>query len=316
MRRFFTSVSVMLLSVAMMSGSGQGRGRQNYNTGSNTSSSQNRSSSPARPSSNSGRPSTPSRPSNHGNDNNRPSNPGNNNGRPSNHGNNGNRPSYPGNNNGRPSNPGNNYNHRPPTHNGYHNPGHNHGYRPNSGRPAPVNPHYGHPTPPPTWGYRPYLPAYRPWSRPTPPPSFRPYAGCPVITSILGVTLGAALDFSLNYWLNSGYSIAGYGSNAIYLSNVALYNYSWPAATMYYNNGTLAGSEFIYSSPAYDMTRYNMLYNQLVRQYGYPVSTQNQNGTISATWWGNNNGYITLSFYNDYAYNGTYRYYTSLSIGN
>lgn len=161
------------------------------------------------------------------------------------------------------------------------------------------------------------MPYNRPWRRPTPPPSWRPYYGCPTFNSILGVTLGTALNLSLDYLFNSGYSIMGYGNNQIYLSNVPVYNYSWPSATLYYGTGGgLQGSEFVYSSPGYDISRYNALYSQLVRQYGYPVSVQNTYGGVTATWWGYNNGYITLSFFNDTAFNGTSRYYTTLSIGN
>lgn len=169
----------------------------------------------------------------------------------------------------------------------------------------------------PDKGYRPYMPYNRPWRRPTPPPSWRPYYGCPTFSSILGVTLGTALNLSLDYLFNSGYSIMGYGNNQVYLSNVPVYNYTWPSATLYYGTGGgLQGSEFVYSSPGYDISRYNALYSQLVRQYGYPVSVQDTYGGVTATWWGYNNGYITLSFFNDTAFNGTSRYYTTLSIGN
>lgn len=129
--------------------------------------------------------------------------------------------------------------------------------------------------------------------------------------------MGTALNLSLDYLFNSGYSIMGYGNNQVYLSNVPVYNYTWPSATLYYGTGGgLQGSEFVYSSPGYDISRYNALYSQLVRQYGYPVSVQDTYGGVTATWWGYNNGYITLSFFNDMAFNGTSRYHTTLSIGN
>ncbi len=131
------------------------------------------------------------------------------------------------------------------------------------------------------------------------------------------MTLGATINYSINYLLNGGYTVAGYGTDAIYLNNVTMYNYMWPQATMHYENGRLVGTEFVYSTLGYDMSRYNMLYSSLSGQYGYPVSIQNSgNGSVSATWWGYNNGYITLSYYNDYAYNGSNRYYTTLSVGN
>lgn len=309
MKRFFSYVSIFLLSGMLITTTGQGRGRQNYNRPSSTTQS-----TPNRPSAPSSRPgnSGNNRPGNR--PDNRPDNrPGN---RP------GNRPdNRPGNNhrpdnrpNHRPDNrpdnrPGNN--HRPdyrPDH-GYR-PGP--GYRP--GRPMPPAPPAVRPHPRPP--YRPYAPAYRPWSRPVPPPAFRPYRGCPVISTIFGITLGATLDYSLNYLLNGGYTVAGYGNDVIYLNNVNQYNYMWPQATMHYVNGNLSGTELVFSSAAYDMSRYNLLYNSFVNQYGYPVSTQNNNGGVSATWWGYNNGYITLSFFGDYANNGAYRYYTTVSYGN
>ena len=189
------------------------------------------------------------------------------------------------------------------------------GYRPGGNTPPPQSHRPGghHHS-----GHRPG--GYRPggnYTRPTPPPSWRPYYGCPTFSSILGVTLGTALNLSLDYLFNSGYSIMGYGNNQVYLSNVPVYNYTWPSATLYYGTGGgLQGSEFVYSSPGYDISRYNALYSQLVRQYGYPVSVQDTYGGVTATWWGYNNGYITLSFFNDMAFNGTSRYYTTLSIGN
>jgi hypothetical protein len=96
-----------------------------------------------------------------------------------------------------------------------------------------------------------------------------------------------------------------------------MFNYTWTNGTMYYNNGNLQSSEFIYSTSGYDRTRYNQVYSTLVSQYGYPVTVQNNgNNNISCTWWGYNNDYITLSFFKDTAYNGTSRYYTTLTVGN
>ena len=328
MKRLITLVSVILLSTTLVCSTGQSRGRNNSSTRPPTTSAPQ-----TRPGNMGGSSSTGSRTGNSS----RPNNgyrPGGNNNRPDN--------GYrPGGNNSRPDNgyrPGSN-NSRPD--NGYRPGGNNrpdHGYRPGGNTPPPPQGprpggyrpggNYTRPTPPPpprhdrycyhnTPPYRPYMPYNRPWRRPTPPPSWRPYYGCPTFSSILGVTLGTALNLSLDYLFNSGYSIMGYGNNQVYLSNVPVYNYTWPSATLYYGTGGgLQGSEFVYSSPGYDISRYNALYSQLVRQYGYPVSVQDTYGGVTATWWGYNNGYITLSFFNDTAFNGTSRYYTTLSIGN
>ena len=315
MKRFITLVSVVILSTTLICSTGQSRGRNNSSTRPTTSAPQNRpgnmggSSSRGSRTSNSSRPSNGTRP---GGNNSRPDNgtrPGGNNSRPDN----GYRPG------GSSHHPDNGYRPGGSSHypdNGYR-PG---GYRPGGShtRPTPPPPsHHGHyvyhNTPP----YRPDMPCNRHWRRPTPPPSWHPYHGCPTFSDILGVTLGTALNLSLDYLFGRGYSIVGYGSDQVYLSNVLLYNYTWPTATLYYGSNTgLQGSEFVYSSPGYDMSRYNALYTQLVRQYGYPVSVQDTYGGVTATWWGYNNGYITLSFFNDVAYNGTSRYYTTLSIGN
>ncbi|MCI6394323.1 MAG: hypothetical protein MR822_07590 [Bacteroidales bacterium] len=329
MKRLITLVSVVLLSTTLVCSTGQSRGRNNSNTRPPTTSA------PQNRPGNMGGSSTGSRTGNssRSNDSYRPG--GGNSNRPDKGyrpgGGNSNRPDKGyrpgGGNSNRPDKgyrPGGNtpppQSHRP---GGHHHSGHRPGgYRPggNYTRPTPPPPppprhdrYCYHNTPP----YRPYMPYNRPWRRPTPPPSWRPYYGCPTFSSILGVTLGTALNLSLDYLFNSGYSIMGYGNNQVYLSNVPVYNYTWPSATLYYGTGGgLQGSEFVYSSPGYDISRYNALYSQLVRQYGYPVSVQDTYGGVTATWWGYNNGYITLSFFNDMAFNGTSRYYTTLSIGN
>ena len=321
MKRLITLVSVVLLSTTLVCSTGQSRGRNNSSTRPTTSAPQNR------PGNMGGGSSTGSRTGNSS----RPNNgyrPGGNSSRP----NNGYRP---GGNSSRPDNgyrPGGNSSRHD---NGYRPGGNssrpNNGYRPGGNTPQQSHRpggNYTRPTPPPpprhdrysyhnTPPYRPYMPYNRPWRRPTPPPSWRPYYGCPTFNSILGITLGTALNLSLDYLFNSGYSILGYGNNQVYLSNVPIYNYTWPSATLYYGSGGgLQGSEFVYSSPGYDISRYNALYSQLVRRYGSPVSVQDTYGGVTATWWGYNNGYITLSFFNDTANNGTSRYYTTLSIGN
>lgn len=328
MKKFVTSVALFLVTSLVLTPTtdGQNRGRANMGGHKPTSTTvQSRPGNMGRPSGNQGnvsRPST-SRPS--GNDQGyRPGGNGNNN-RPGN--NNNHRPGgndrpggnhHPGGNNHRPDNrpggyPGNNY--RP---GGYDRPGGNH--HPGNHRPGGPSPAHrpGHVPPPPhSVPYRPYMPANRPWMRPTPPPSFRPYGRLPRFGSIFNISFGTTFNISLNAMINSGYTVTGYGSNVIYLSNINQYGYIWPNATMHYNNGVLSGTQFVYSSPGYDMSRYNILYNNFVGQYGYPVSVQNNGANnISVTWWGYNNSYITLSFYPDYAYNGTYRYYTTLQIGN
>lgn len=90
----------------------------------------------------------------------------------------------------------------------------------------------------------------------------------------------------------------------------------WPDATLFYSNGGMYASEFVYSTPIYNMSRYNSTYGILVRNYGAPVSSTNINGVLTTTWWGSNGQFINLSFQNAIAGNGTTRFFTTLSFGN
>jgi len=155
------------------------------------------------------------------------------------------------------------------------------------------------------------VPFFGAYHRPLPPPSWNRYYAGPTFGTILGVALGTTLDLSLNALLNSGYTVTNYGPNVVYLTNVPQMNLLWPNAAMYYNNGLLCGSQFTYPSPYYDMQRYNLLYGQLVGQFGAPVEQYNNGGVISATWFGAGNRFVTLEFNNTGG-----QYYTTLSFGN
>lgn len=251
-----------------------------------------------------------------GNDNNRPDHgnfhPGNGNYRP---GGNGNHRPDP----GRPDGvrPGFNHNNRPGNHHGPNDgyrPGNNHG--PNMGHRPGHGPRPPHMAPPP----RPYRPSgFRgPFARPLPPPpGWRPRPGIPVINGILGLTFGAGIGISLDYLFNNGYTVDGYGNDMIYLRNVPALNYMWTDATLYYGNGGgFDGSSFYYSTPYYDLARYNAVYNTLVGTYGMPVAVNNGAGTFLSTWYGGNNGFITLRFNAQATVGGGVRYFTTLSFGN
>ncbi len=162
-----------------------------------------------------------------------------------------------------------------------------------------------------------YAPTNHNKTTPTKPSNYTASKNGLSLKSILGVTIGTAINTAVNKLLNNGYNVSTYNSNTVQLTNVKMFNYTWPNATMYYTNGSLDSSEFLYSTSGYDRSRYNQVYSSLVSQYGYPVTVQNNgNNNISCTWWGYNNDYITLSFFTDYAYNGTSRYYTTLTVGN
>lgn len=143
-----------------------------------------------------------------------------------------------------------------------------------------------------------------------PPPRWHYTSGGPTFGTILGITLGTALATSLSTLVNNGYTVSSYGNNVIYMSDVMEMNYLWPDAALYYNNGLLAGSQFTYNSPYYDMSRYSNIYNVLIDQYGFPVSQSNANGVISSSWFGPSGRYVTLTFNSQYG-----NFYTTLSFG-
>ena len=294
MKRLIRIFVIALVSIAMMVPPIEAQSRTTGNRNERSHSTQN-----SRPN-NSGRP---------GNNNNghRPGNNGGNNGhRPGN-----NNPGRPGNNNNghRPGNNG----HNPgrPGHGGY-NPGRPHrpggDYRPH----RPNRPHRPTVIVPP---HRPHRPPMRPWSRPVPPPSWRPRPAAPVIASILGITFGTAINMSLDYLINRGYTIDGYGNDAVYLRDVNEMSYYWPDATLYYGAGGLARSEFLYSTSYPDPMRYNSLYTRFNRTYGPPINIVRTGGVLSATWFAPNRGYVTIDYRSQYSLGGDLRYFTTLTFG-
>ena len=261
-----------------------------------------------------------------GNNNHHPNRPdvgnGNNNHRPNRpdagNGNNNHRPNRPdvgnGNNNHRPNRPniGNNHrpghDYRPGLNPGHNRPGNNHGFRPGGNHHGPRPPMMK----PPHRPYRPII--HRPHYRPMPPRGWRPARPLPIIRGILGLTFGTAINLSLDYLFNNGYTVDGYTNDIVYLRNVPALNYIWTDAALYYGNSGLDASSFYYSTPVYDLTRYNSVYNSLVATYGVPVAINNTVNTMSATWFGGNNGYITLSFGAN-TMNSRLRYLTTLTFG-
>jgi hypothetical protein len=161
------------------------------------------------------------------------------------------------------------------------------------------------------------MPAHRHWCRPTPPPpAWRPAPGWRPFNSILGIALGSAINFTINSLINNGYNVTGYGIDAVYIADASMLNMIWPDATLYYGNNGLYASEFVYSTAGYNLNRYNMAYNALVRSYGSPYRSSRSGGMISTSWWGPGNQFITLSFQSGIAGNGSNRFFTTLSFGN
>ncbi len=329
MKRLIRIFVIALVSIAMMVPPIEAQSRTTGNRNERSHSTQNsRPNNSGRPSNSSGRPGNNNnghRPGNNGGNNghrpgnNNPGRPGNNNNghRPGNNG--GSNGHRPGNNN--PGRPGNNNNgHRPgnnghnpgrPGHGGY-NPGRPHrpggDYRPH----RPNRPHRPTVIVPP---HRPHRPPMRPWSRPVPPPSWRPRPAAPVIASILGITFGTAINMSLDYLINRGYTIDGYGNDAVYLRDVNEMSYYWPDATLYYGAGGLARSEFLYSTSYPDPMRYNSLYTRFNRTYGPPINIVRTGGVLSATWFAPNRGYVTIYYRSQYSLGGDLRYFTTLTFG-
>ena len=202
--------------------------------------------------------------------------------------------------------------------NGYRPGGNNHkpdhGYRPNYAHKPDHNwrpPYYKRP--PHIHGM--YNHYYK-WHRPVPPRGWVHHYGGPRLSTILGVTIGTALNLSLNALLNDGYTVTGYGPSSVYLTGVNQYGCYWPNATLNYINNSLRGSEFVYSTYGYNRARYDQMYRYMTNLYGVPVSSDINGDRVTATWWGYNNSYISLSYFPDYDSDGVYRYYTVLSVGN
>lgn len=298
MKKIIRTAAALILCAALMTEGIEARGRKDYNDN------RNRQEQVRRPGNSGG--GNNNRPGNNGGNHNRPGNNGGNHNRPGNNGGNHNRP---GNNSGNHNRPGDNHfrpgnNNRPPQA-GYR-PGHHPSHPGHPGhdfRPGPV--------------YRPHLPPPRPFYRPVPPPHYRPVAPWRPFTTILGIALGTSINISVNALISSGYNVAGYANDMVYLNNVSMLNMLWPDATLYYNSyGGLYSSEFVYYSPYYDMSRYNMTMNRLIGTYGQPASIQNTAAGLTATWWGGNNNFIRLTYGSQYAGNGNLNYYTTLSFGN
>lgn len=272
------------------------------------------------------------------------SNSGNNGRRPGNNGNTGGynnnnnyRPNYNNGNNNNGSHSGNNYSdgRRPGNNYGYngnYRPNYNSGnYRPNYSsnnkydryrydgnmRPRSNNDRF-------YWNYRnndwrrPMMPptrAYRPeriwYYRPAVPASYRPYYGAPSIVSILGVDFGTLASSALNFLYYKGYEIDGYYDNVVYLRNVPLLSFTWPDVMMSYDPYSgFNYAQFVYSTPYYDLSRYNRIYRDLCATYGQPIG-YNGGSSMCISWYGGDGrGYVTLNLSNE----GD-RYYTSLSVG-
>ena len=310
MKRFWRIVSIALICGALASPQLDARGRNNNNSPRSTTSRSSNS-----PRSNSGRNNSPRQNSNNnsrpGGNNNTPKPGGNNNARP---GGNHNTPKPGGNNHNAPRPGGNNHNAPRPGGNSHHAPKPNH-HAPHPGNhshhaPKPNHhaPHHGH-------VHRPHCPPPRPYYRPTPPPSFRPYHGCPTFRTIFGITFGTTINLSLDYLYRNSYNVYGYGNDVIYLRNVNQYGYLWPDATLFYGSTGLVGTQLIFSTNYHDHARYNMVFNSLIGQYGNPISVQNTSNGMTATWWGYDGQYITLEFRPSYTNNGQLRYFTTLSFG-
>lgn len=190
-------------------------------------------------------------------------------------------------------------------------------------RPVPPPPRHHAPAPRPNFHHGfaphpPHAPFYVHAPRPIPhrPHSWHP-AGRHISfgQALLGLTLGAAFNASLNYLYDNGYTVGGYGNNAIYINNVNMLNFIWPEASMFYNGGRLVSTVYTYVSPYNDGSRYNSVLNILSGRYGAPYVSPLDNG-MSATWWNSDGSYVTLNYESSYGHGGALGYYTTLTFGN
>lgn len=158
--------------------------------------------------------------------------------------------------------------------------------------------HHHHPTPPPP-------PCYH-----RPAPVHHHHCG-PSFGQILGMAVGSALNNSLAYW-SQNYQVASYNSNTVWLNNVYQANYMWPQAVITFNNnGIMSRATYIDRSNYYDPVRYNALLGNLTAQYGAPAYINN----MTATWYGLNGQYLTLSYTTTPGAMGMNQYTTTLVQG-
>lgn len=133
---------------------------------------------------------------------------------------------------------------------------------------------------------------------------------------MLGLAFNTTINVSINALINSGYNVDGYDNNTVFINDVRQLGMLWPYASLYYNNaGLLTAGEFVYSTIGYNTSRYYAAYNQLCSLYGPPVSVNNRGQSLSASWWGLNNQYVSLNFDFRQPVAGDYRYYTTLTFG-
>lgn len=215
-----------------------------------------------------------------------------------------NRPNY-GNHN-RP----NNDNHNRPNYNNHNRPGKGNHNRPGFNRPGYRPGGNSHHRPGAGGDFSP-RPKYRPvhgrphshfghW-RPLPPPPPRPavvYAPtyvAPTISNVLGLAFGSLIEYGINSLINSGYNVSGYQNDAIFLNDISMMGYRWPQATVYYGNGGMNGALFQYRGSSWHSSPYDKVFRKLCKSYGQPVETSTDGAYRSATWWGGNDGYITLT---------------------
>ena len=203
-------------------------------------------------------------------------------------------------------------------------PGHNSGsFAPQTGRPG----NFGNPPqtprpniqpgqiPPPRPPRNPFY-VYMAPPRPTPPPTWvMPVRPLSFGQALLGLTFGAALNASLNYFYGNGFTVGGYTGNAIYLNNVEMMNFLWPETSVFYNAAGLASTVYTYSTGYNDPARYNSLLSQLTLSYGTPYITRGNSG-MTAQWWGPSGNYVALQYQPTFSSTGAFRFYTTLTFGN
>lgn len=194
--------------------------------------------------------------------------------------------------------------------------------RPNF-RPGNHNGGFNRPTSAPRPGVRNRAPRRYPsrpsWVRPLPPRPVHVYRhrpGVPAIRAVLGLNFGSSISANLNVLLGGSYNVTGYAPDAIFLNNVFQFGYTWPDVTLYYGSNGLSNGRFLYTAAQPGRSRFNAVYNNLCSLYGTPVSTSTNGGVVTVTWWGGNEGYVTLQYGPGTDANGNFAYCTDIIFGN
>ena len=129
----------------------------------------------------------------------------------------------------------------------------------------------------------------------------------------MGIPFGIFIEQGINS-LSTNYTVTGYNDNIVYLDNVEELGYVWPEATVYFNDGLMSDTQFIYWNQYADDSRFRNVYSTICSRYGKPDSYTREEGSVTAGWWeGDRSGFITLQYGPGMSADGYTLFYTTLT---